>query len=59
MAALFHAQAFALALDDLDAKGVALLDLVHDVKPFGDLAKTRVVAVEMGGVFASMHNEKL
>ena len=55
----FMHQAFASAFDDLDAKGVSLLDLIHDVKPFGDPAEARVVAVEVGGVFAAMHNEKL
>lgn len=52
-------QAFASAFDDLDPKGISLVDLVNDVQPFSNLPKTRVVPVQVGGVFTAMHKEKL
>ena len=44
---------------DLHAEGVALVDLFYDVQPLSDLPKTRVVAVEVRGVFAVVDDEEL
>ena len=46
-------------VDDLNAEGVALVDLFHNVDALSNLPKAGVVAVEVCGVFAVVDNEEL